>query len=666
MSDIERKDVRRSREGMPGVPERRPTSRKPSQIQEDTRTRTGTRRTQDSNRSTSRPGDTRRNPQARRGEEARKRRRIKRRRRNITLAVLIMITLIIAGIGALFLWQRYGSTSEKADLNQYFGTTSESDLAVILNQTVIKDLDNGRGTGGRLIDGVPYIEFDLLRRNINPRFHWDANENLLLYTLPTGTIRVEVGSNEFLNINSRETENFTILRTEGRIAYVALPFVQRFSNIEFELFEAPNRIVINGEWGEKQVAELRRDAPLRVLAGPQSPVLTIVPSGDQVFVRDTVGDWNEIATKDGFIGYVLTSSLRRQETQTFTRDFEEPEWTNMSFGRPVNLTWHQMENAQANANILNVLAGTKGVNVISPSWFSVADVNGNLDSIGTAEYVQLANSQGVDVWVKFRDFHGGISSFGETSELLRYTSSRDNLVNQVIAESIRLGVQGINLDFELVNVDAGLDFIQFVRELSVRCRQNGLIFSIANFVPQPFNAFYNLTEQGIVADYIILMGYDEFTANSPEPGPVASYPFVRGGVTRALELGVPAEKLINAIPFYARLWHVTPKDEAQLAEEAGTDAAQFPNNVTSQALGMTAVMNTINNAGAEIVWDEAVGANFATWEADGGTYKIWLEDAKSLEMKLQLIPEFGLAGVASWRVGLENSSIWDLILQFVN
>ena len=656
MGDIDRRDVRQSREGMPGVPERR--TRNPGHLPNS--------RNQSTERGT---GDKRRiqgNPQVRRGEAARKRRRQKRRRRNIALTIFILFTLVVAGIGALFLWQRFGSTTEKADLNQYFGTTSDSDLAVIINQAVMKDLDNGRGTGGRLIDGVPYLEFDLVRRNINPRFYWDANENLLLYTQPTGTVRVEVGSRDFLNINTTETENFTILRTEGRIAYVAVEFVQRFSNMEFDLYTEPNRLVINSEWGDKQVAEVRRDAPLRVLAGPQSPVLTIMSQGDQVFVRDTVGDWNEVATKDGFIGYVLTSSLRRQETQTFTREFTEPEWTNMSFGRPVNLTWHQMENSAANANILNVLAGTKGVNVISPSWFSVADVNGNLDSIGSAEYVQLANSQGVDVWVKFRDFHGGISSFGETFELLSFTSRRENLVNQVIAEAIRLGVNGINLDFELVNVDAGVHFVQFVRELSVRMRQNNLIFSIANFVPQPFNAFYNLREQGIVADYIILMGYDEYVASSPEPGPVASYPFVRGGVMTALEQGVPPEKLINAIPFYARLWHVTPKDEAQLAEEAGTDAAQFPNNVTSQALGMAAVMNTINNAGAEVVWDEAVGANFATWEADGGTYKIWIEDAQSLEKKLQLIHEFNLAGVASWRVGLETSNIWDLILQFVN
>ena len=207
--------------------------------------------------------------------------------------------------------------------------------------------------------------------------------------------------------------------------------------------------------------------------------------------------------------------------------------------------------------------------------------------------------------------------------------------------------------------------MQFVRELSVRCRQNGLVFSVDNYVPQPYNEHYDLEEQGTVADYVIIMGYDEHTDSSYEAGSVASLGYVEQGIADALEK-VPETKLIAGIPFYTRLWFETPKTEEELAAEAGTEAASYPNKISSEALGMDEAQEALTNAGVQAQWDDNTRQNYAEWEADGGTYKIWLEDNQSLEEKLKVISDNDLAGVAEWRLGWENASVWDLILQYIN
>lgn len=226
-------------------------------------------------------------------------------------------------------------------------------------------------------------------------------------------------------------------------------------------------------------------------------------------------------------------------------------------------------------------------------------------------------------------------------------------------------MDGINLDFELVSDECGPHYVQFVRELSVKCRQNGLVFSVDNYVPQPYNAHYDIKEQAAVADYVVIMGYDEHTDGSYEAGSVASIGYLEDGITEALR-SVPADKLIAGVPFYTRLWLETPKTEEELESEKGTEAEMYPNKVTSSAYGMDDAAELVSSMGAQTVWDDKTKQNYAEWEGDGGIYKIWLEDTQSLEEKLKVIKENQLAGVAEWSLGMEGSGVWDLILQYVN
>lgn len=600
------------------------------------------------------------------GTNGRRRRsnRARIRRRNRAIFFILVILILIGAVGGFAVWKKYSPSKEKADLEQYYGMTSENDLAVIVNNQVIKNEETGT-PAGKLIDGEAYVEYSVVRKQINERFYWDPNESIMLYTLPNGNVSVTVGSNEYTEVSEKKSEDYTILKTEGRTAYIALPFIQKYTNMEYSVYQKPDRAAITCSWGKTQTAMLKRNTEVRYQGGVKSPILTEAKKGDKVTVLKDEDDWKKIATADGFIGYVKSSSLRKSKEETTSRKFTEPEYSNISHDKTINMAWHNVENEFANSYVLEMIAGTKGLTTIAPTWFSIADTNGNLSSIASSDYVNYAHQSNLEVWAVLRDFHGGINSYEETYEVLSYTSKRETLINQTIAAALQSGVDGINLDFELISLECGEHYIQFVRELSVKCRQNGLVFSIDNYVPQPYNEHYNLKEQGIVADYVFLMAYDEHIEGSYEAGSVASYGYVEQAIKDALTM-VPAEKLVVGVPLYTRLWFETPKTEAELAEEEGTEAANYPYKVTSTALGMDEAKQTLEANGIQAEWEDKSKQNYAQWEADGGVYKIWLEDMPSLEEKLKLIKSNNLAGVAEWRLGWENSGVWDLILQYVN
>ena len=591
----------------------------------------------------------------------RSRRRVqarRRRKRNLAVKVLLFIIIVTAVIGGAFLIKKYGPSKEKADLNEYYGIETENQLAVIVDNEVL-------GAKGILLDERAYVEYSVVRDYLNGRFYVDYNENILLYTLPEGTITAEVGSTQYTLQKDKKSVDYVILKMEGSTAYISLDFIQEYTNLDFQTYTEPNRVMIVSDWGETTVATIKRDTQVRYRGGVKSPILTRVLKKDEVTVIEDEDNWKKIRTKDGYIGYVKTSCLKNEKATSISRPFEEQVYPNISKDYTINLAWHVVTNRTANNSVLSMIADTKGITTLSPTWFTVADTKGNLNSLASSQYVNYAHQSNIEVWALVRDFDGGIGSYEESYELLSRTSSRENLINQLIAEALKTGIDGINVDFEKISAECGEHYIQFIRELALKCRQNEIILSVDNYVPKGYNAHYNLKEQGIVADYVIIMGYDEHYSGSYESGPVASLEYVKSGIEETLKV-VPKEKTINAVPFYTRLWKEVPKTEGELAAEEGTEAANYPVKVTSSAYGMSEAEQAIAAAGAEIVVDEITGQNYAQWEEGGATYKIWLEDHAALEEKLKLMKQYDLAGNAAWRLGFEKSGTWDLILKYVN
>lgn len=608
------------------------------------------------NRSSGRPSDN--HPPRRQRTPAERARMRRRRKRQRMIRFVLLIILIIAAIAGIILWKRYSPSKEQNDMKKYYGIEKDGQVGITVDNKVVE-------AEGKLAGGKVYVAYNIVRDYINSRFYWDPNENVLLYMLPEDMISVDVGSKDYSISRKKKSEDYVILKTEGNTAYIALDFVQQYTNIDYEVSNNPDHVMIRTKWGKTDVATVKKNTQVRYQGGVKSPVLAELKKKDEVTVVESEQNWKKVRTADGVIGYVKNKALKNEEKKNITRKFEEQDYSNISKDYTINMAWHNVTNQDANNAVAQRIAQTKGLTTLAPTWIHVADTNGNISSIASADYVSYAHKQNVEVWMTVRDFDGGISSEKESYELLSYTSRRETLITQLIAEALRVGVDGINVDFEKISDKCGEHYIEFIRELSVKCRQNGLVLSVDNYVPKSFNTQYDRKEQGIVADYVVIMGYDEYYAGSPEAGPVSSYNYVKEGITETLK-EVPAEKVISGIPFFTRLWKETPKTEEELKSDKGTDAEQYSATVESDAYGMDNAQAIVKQAGVDTTWDKKAGQNYATWEADGSKYEIWLEDSKSIEAKLKLMKKYKLAGTAEWSLGQESSDIWNLIQKYVN
>ena len=581
------------------------------------------------------------------------------KKRILPVIIAILLILVIAG-GALgkVLLDKYSYSKEEADWNEFYQVSESDRSAIILQDEMVEEQ-------ALIRDDVCYFDLATVHKYMNEVFYADMTEKLLLYANPTEVIRTTFGETSYTTTEGTQDAGYVISFVEGDTVYVAADYVKLFTNYSYDCYD--RHVQVYTEWGTRQVAQLKKDTAVRLRGGVKSPILTQAAKGDTLEILEQMETWSKVKTADSVIGYVENKRLGdiTEETETPVTDYQEPEYTALTSDSKICLGWHSIGGAGGNDTLYSMVSGTKGMNVIAPTWFSLADTEGNITSIADTDYVQYAKQAGLEVWAVLRDFHGGINSYDETYEVLSYSSKRAKVIDQVIAAALQSQVDGINLDFELISSKCGVHYIQFVRELSVKCRENNLVLSVDNYVPKPYNTQYDLKEQAAVADYVFIMAYDEHTDGSNEAGSVASISYLENGVTDALKL-VPKEKLVAAIPFFTRLWKETPKTEEELAAEAGTEAADYPNSVSSQALGMDEAAQAVQNAGVTAQWDDETKQNYAKWEADGSTYRIWLEDMQSLEEKMTVIRQNELAGVAEWSLGRENSGVWDLILQYLN
>ncbi len=578
-------------------------------------------------------------------EKAPRRRPGRRRKLNpkaIPVLAALLLFILIGGVFAgKLLYEKYSPSKEMADLNEYFGLSGDQDMAVVVNNEMVGDM-------ARFIDGKVYLHVETVYQYIDSRFYWDEKENLYLYALPKELVSAGVGESFYTVAKSSQDAGYVILRADGSDAYVAADFLLNYTNFIYEYSEEPNRVRITTEFGNKDVVTAQKKTAVRWKAGIKSPILTNVDKGTVMYVleeSEDVGDWTKVLTKDGFIGYVKNNRISDvTQEEVAAPEFEEPDYTSISKDYTINMTWHQVTNMEANEYLLNKIADAKGLTTISPTWFSIADTDGNISSLASQSYVTYAHQQGLEVWALVDNFKEDVSTY----ETLSKTSSRQRLVNQLIAAAIQYGLDGINVDFELITQDCARAYIEFIRELSIMCRINGIILSVDNYVPTASSDHYDRAEQGVFADYVVIMGYDEHYAGSEEAGSVASIGYVQQGIEKTLS-EVPKEKVINAIPFYTRFWK--------------TDA---DGTVTSEALGMNDADQKVKNNNAEPIWDDTTKQYYVEIEYDGATYQMWMEEETSIEEKMKLIKQYELAGVSSWRLGYERSSIWDVILKYVN
>ena len=192
--------------------------------------------------------------------------------------------------------------------------------------------------------------------------------------------------------------------------------------------------------------------------------------------------------------------------------------------------------------------------------------------------------------------------------MLASTAARDALIDNMMKAAEDYGFDGWNVDFESLSAQTGVHFVQFIKELSIRCRENGLILSVDNYIPASYNRFYDLNTQGKFVDYVIIMAYDEHYSGSPVAGSVSSLGFLKSAVENTLEL-VPKERVVIGIPFYTRLW-----------SEQTVDGEI---KVSSEALTMNGAADVLERRDIVPWWDETTSQNYAEYTQGDITYKIW-------------------------------------------
>ena len=532
---------------------------------------------------------------------------------------LLILVLAVAG-GAVHVISKYIPTKDCMDLNEYYGQVAEGEAALILGTEKLEQRGIISGEEG-------YLPLDVVNTYLNQRYYWDAESQQILYVTPSEVTSMpaslEAGSEVWIR--------------DGTV-YLSLSYIRQYTDLDTYIYENPGRIAIQYQFSDVNTVTAKKDTYVRFRGGIKSEVLAKVKKGTNLILMEELEDWSQVATMDGYIGYVQKKAVSQPEKRTFERQFSREEYNYIKMEQPVNLVWHQVTNMEANAGFADATANMTGVNVISPTWYSIIDNEGNISSLASSDYVAQAHEKGLQVWGLVDNFNENIS----TTEILSRTSSRQNLVRQLVDAALSAGLDGINIDFEYLEEAVGIHFLQFLRELSVETHKNNLVLSVDNPVPEDFTSHYDRAEQGRVVDYVIIMGYDEHYVGSEEAGSVASLPWVEKGIQDTLA-EVPAERVINAVPFYSRLWKTL----------AGT--------LSSEAIGMGQVQEVISKYKVETYWDKNTSQNYGTFENEGAEFQIWIEDAQSIAEKVKLSSKYNLAGVAAWKLGFESSDVWQAI-----
>lgn len=538
------------------------------------------------------------------------------------LVVCLLIVLVSLIGGAVYGINKLIPTSKQMDLTEYYGQNADGEASLVAGTQKLEQK--------ALISGDEvYIPLDVVNGYLNQRYYWDSANKKILYATPTSLTEEAASDQPGGNVWLKEST-----------VYLKLDYVKKYTDIDSYIYKDPARIAIQYKFSNVQTVTVKKDTVIRYRGGIKSKILTKTAKDTVLRLMNEGEDWDQVAADDGYIGYIQKKKVSAADTTDYKRSFKAEAYSYFTMDEPVNLAWHQVTSTDANNYFADTTQNMTGVNVISPTWFSVSDNDGNVSSLASGEYVMQAHEKGLKVWGLVDNFSENMS----TTTVLSNTAARQNLENQLVTYALKAGLDGINVDFESLSEDVGIHFLQFLRELSIQCHENNLVLSVDNPVPEDFTSHYDRAEQGKVVDYVIIMGYDEHYVGS-DAGSVASLPWVEQGVKDTLA-EVPAKRTILAIPFYTRLWKTT---------DGGA--------LTSEAIGMDQAQQAISDNGAETYWDKTTSQNYGTYEGDGATYQIWLEDSKSIAEKVKLIPKYKLAGVAEWKLGFENSGIWSVITE---
>ncbi len=566
-----------------------------------------------------------------------------RMKKKIIVAVVIIIILAALAATGVLIFKKFAPSFTQRPMSEQYKLGADEALLII----------NGKPAEekGKIINGKMYVSVSVATEQMNERIYWDKKENILSLATSGGLISASPDSASYTV--GRETVNAEnqVIFLDGETLYISMDFVSQYSRINYEEKKDPNRIIVQSDFESPHTcAKLADSVRLRVGPNKKYDYLLELAEGQEV-IKDTSekveNEYQKILTLDGIEGYVPKEYLIEQENKAWTTEKEEDVFPQIAMDGKVCLGWHQMTGIVGSAELEAKISQAGSLNVISPTWFALSDNKGNITSLASSEYVAAAHAKGLKVWGLVNDFNEKIS----LKKIMGRTSVRANLINNLVTTAMKYDLDGINIDFEKITKASAPGYLEFLRELVLRCHANDIVVSVDDYIPTESSAFYNWKEQGQVVDYVIFMAYDEHYAGGGKSGSVSSLPFVKNGIEYGLEF-IPKERVVAALPFYTRLWKETKKgDEIKVTPEG--------------AYGMSSAESVLQSNQVSPNWDDATGQYYAEFKADGGTYKIWLEEETSLDKKLETVLSMDVGGVAFWKLGFERPVTWSTIAKYV-
>ena len=549
--------------------------------------------------------------------------------------LLFLVFLLIAGVTV---YRKYGPVKEYMEEEELFSVNG-SRVAIMYGYEL-------QQATGLMEDGEVYLPCAFVQTILNQRFYWDQKEEILSYVLPEGVRRIRLGDE-----GSGGKKLFVF--SDGK-PFLSADLVLEYTDVRLERFTdgEVKRVFIMEPPEEDTVADTKGKTALRAGKSWRRLITAEVPKGARLrLIPDHPGagegtkedqKWQRVMADSGVTGYVLKSHLKNEHQEAYEDSFVPAEYPSLSLGKPVVLGWHQVSVPQANKYLGEATGSADCLNVVSPTWFTLKGNEGEFESRASSLYVEEAHKAGLQVWALVDNLDESVT----LGTLLERTSVRQKLIDGLMEEAEKCGCDGINLDFELLRKDAVDQYLEFVREMYAACREKNLILSVdvPNFAS--YNWHYTREELAVFCDYIINMGYDEHTSGD-SAGSTASIGFFREGLEETLE-EVPAEKLVGGVPFYTRVWRISG------------------GKTTSEAMTMKGAAEWVKKNQVELVWDEDLGQYFgAKGDGEGGERRIWMEEARSMELKVSALREYGTAGIACWRLGQETEDIWEVIGGFL-
>lgn len=541
---------------------------------------------------------------------------------------ILFIGIIVGGVGGFIYYKQ--STASSQEVIAY-----SDEIYLIVEEQEVEGEDVILFDEDILYFSLPTIEYfidnDIFYDEIEETLIVTNSEKVIRYKLDNNT--ASVNNKDFLIVN-------TIKKFNDKI-YIPIDIVLSNYDLDIHYFEETNAVVLDfNDIYYLKGEVISEGAVLRSDLNIKAPILANnLPMGSIVNVYAEYEYWYKVRTIDGVPGFIEKRHLKINHTKDlFKVEIPKNSANVKTDKKKLNITWdYTYRKVQKTDGIGEI----PGVNIISPTWFSIYDFEGNILDKGNVEYVSKYKELGYEIWPLIdNNFDPNL-----THELLSKSSMREKLINDILEIYQEYGFQGINIDFENIHLKTKDLLTQFVRELYPVFKEAGMIVSMdvtGMSTSENWSLSFDRERLSKTVDYMMLMAYDQHWASSPVAGSVAQYSWVEKSILGVLPY-IPTDKLVLAVPFYTRLW--IDKD----------------GKVSSQALSMDTANKFVLENGIDLIWDEYSLQYYGEIEKDGSVYRIWLEDAKSLEMKASLVHKYDLAGIASWRKGFETSDIWHSI-----